>query len=352
MKLNRVVLIAFCSLLLWPLVAYAAQRRVIIDTDPGTDDAIAIMMAMRSPDLKIEAITAVYGNASLELTLANALRLVEIGDRTDIPVAAGASAPLVRKVPGGRGGGPHGSNGFGDIVLPEPKTKPVATPAVDLICQIVHKYPHEVSLIALGPLTNVALAMREEPGLASLIEEVVIMGGSLSRGNATPAAEANIYHDPEAARIVFHSGAKLTMVGLDPLPEGGLSEDDIKQLMASNKAVPQLAGKILAARWAGYRARPTFTPRKFIELPDPAAMAAFLDRSLFQWEQVYIDVETSGELTAGMTVAYRSGPMRGSEPRLGEPDIVSTEPVKPNCSAAIHVDGARWEKMMMDLLIR
>ncbi len=358
MKVSRSVLIQFCLLLVLPLVAYAAQRRVIIDTDPGTDDAIALFMAMRSPDLKIEAITAVYGaGGPIEQTLANALRLVEIADRTDIPVAGGAAGPLMRtrRIRPAKGG-VHGVNGLGGVVFPEPTTKPVVTSAPQLIREIIHKYPHEVSIVVLGPETNLALVLREEPGLASLIDEVVVMGGSLLRGNATPAAEANIYSDPEAARIVFHSGVKLTMVGLDPLLDGGLSKEDLQKLAASDKKVAQAAAKIAAGLWAGVRAGPPmwFTSPKFVDLPDPAAMAAFLDRSLFQWEQLYVDVETSGELTAGMTVPYRVAPMRRSPPLLGQPETSSliSDTFKPNCSAAVHVDGPRWVKMMMDLLTR
>ncbi len=353
MKVQCRVLTGIFLLFVLPLAAHSAQRRVIIDTDPGTDDAIALFMAMRSPDLKIEAITTVFGNVPVELALANALRLVEIGDRTEIPIAAGAGVPLVRgKVIEFT---VHGKNGLGDVVFPEPKTKPVATKAAQLIREIVRKYPHEVSIIVLGPETNLAQALREEPGLASLIDEVVVMGGSLSRGNITPAAEANIYHDPEAARIVFHSGVKLTMVGLDPLPDGGLSEDDVNRLRASEKKVPQAAAKILASRWARRRATGGAYPqRKYLGLPDPAAVAAFLDRSLFQYEQLYVDVETSGEITAGMTIGYRSAPEAWrSLHTLGQPnDWSRIGTFKPNCAAAVHVDGLRWEKLMMDLLIR
>src|SRR5438270_13538820 len=175
--------------------------RVIIDTDPGVSDALALLLAMRSPELKIEAITAVAGNVPLELTLPNALRMVEIAGRTDIPVAAGAKAPLVRRLV--TAAYAHGENGLGGAVFPEPTTKPVAQPAAEFIRDVVRKYPHEVTLIPVGPLTNIASALNLDPELASLIRGVVMMGGSLSGGNITPAAEFNVYVDPEAARIVF-----------------------------------------------------------------------------------------------------------------------------------------------------
>src|SRR5437016_6545388 len=200
--------------------------RVIIDTDPGVDDALALLLAMRSPELKIEAITPVAGNVPLELTLPTALRLVEIAGRTDIPVAAGARAPLVRRLVTATYA--HGENGLGGAVFPEPTTKPVAQPAAEYIRGIVRKYPHEVTLITLGPLTNIANALNGDQELAGLIRGLTMMGGSLSGGNITPAAEFNIYVDPEAARIVFQSGIPITMVGLDVMRKTSLSDETVR----------------------------------------------------------------------------------------------------------------------------
>ncbi len=174
--------------------AVAPSSRVIIDTDPGVDDALALLLAMRSPELKIEAITAVAGNVPLELTLPNALRMVEISGRTDIPVAAGAKAPLLRRLV--TAAYAHGENGLGGAVFPDPKIKPVAEPAAELIRQIVRKYPGEVTLIPVGPLTNIATALNPDSELAGMVRGIVMMGGSLSGGNITPAAEFNVYVDP------------------------------------------------------------------------------------------------------------------------------------------------------------
>src|SRR5713101_7719058 len=193
-----------------PQRAGSGPFRVIIDTDPGVDDALALLLAMRSPELKIEAITAVAGNVPLELTLPNALRMVEIAGRTDIPVAAGAKGPLLRRLV--TAACAHGENGLGGAVFPEPKIKPVADPAPEFIRQVVRKYPHEMTLITIGPLTNIATALNGDAELADMIKSLVMMGGSLSGGNITPAAEFNIYVDPEAARIVFQSGIPITKV--------------------------------------------------------------------------------------------------------------------------------------------
>src|ERR1700741_1695521 len=219
-----------------------APRRVIIDTDPGVDEAFALLLAMRSPELKIEGITPVAGNVPLDLTLPNALRVVEIAGRHDIPVAAGAKAPMVRRLVTATYA--HGDNGLGGAVFPEPKRKPIADSAADFIRETVRKYPGDVTLITLGPLTNVATALNSDNELPGMIKGIVMMGGSLSGGNITPAAEFNIYVDPEAARIVFQSGIPITMVGLDVTRKTSLTEDHVRALEAAQNNVSQAAAKI------------------------------------------------------------------------------------------------------------
>jgi len=336
--------------------------RVIIDTDPGVDDALALLLAMRSPELKIEAITPVAGNVLLELTLANALRMVEIAGRTDIPVAAGAKAPLLRRLV--TAAYAHGENGLGGAVFPEPKIKPVAEPAAELIRQIIRKYPGEVTLIPVGPLTNIATALNLDAELAGMVRGIVLMGGSLSGGNITPAAEFNIYVDPEAARIVFQSGIAITMVGLDATRKTSLTEDHVRTLEAAQNPVSQAAAKI--ARNAIEHNR----QRGFLVGPnmhDSLAVATFLDPSLVKLKDYYVDVETTGELTAGETLGYsptagdlRRKPdmekqvaqnmsIRGSAPTLAG---TKTSPVVrdkwvPNAKVALDVDSARF----FDLLI-
>src|SRR5207244_3341918 len=197
---------------------------------------------MRSPELKIEAITTVAGNVPLELTLPNALRMVEIAGRTEIPVASGARAPLVRRLV--TAAYAHGENGLGGAVFPEPKIKAVAEPASEIIRSIVRKYPGEVTLLTIGPLTNVATALNSDPELAGMVRKLVMMGGSLSGGNITPAAEFNIYVDPEAARIVFQSGIPITMVGLDVTRNTALTETHVQKLESGQNPVSQAAAKI------------------------------------------------------------------------------------------------------------
>jgi inosine-uridine nucleoside N-ribohydrolase len=339
-----------------------APRRVIIDTDPGVDDAFALLLAMRSPELKIEAITPVAGNVPLDLTLPNALRMTEIAGRDDIPVAAGAKSPLMRRLVTATYA--HGENGLGGTVFPEPKRKPVADPASVFIEQVARKYPHEVTLITLGPLTNLATALNSDPELASLIPGVVMMGGSLSGGNITPAAEFNLYVDPEAARIVFQAGIPITMVGLDVTRRTSLTEDHYKRLSAAQNPVSQAAAKIARnaidhTRSQGFLVGPN--------MHDSLAVAAFLDPSLLKWKDYYVDIEVMGELTAGQTLGYsplagdlRRKPemekeaaekmqIRGSAPTLAS---TRTSPVLrdkyvPNTKVAVDVDSAKF----FDLLI-
>ena len=176
-----------------PLTGQTSQRapsRVIIDTDPGVDDALALLLAMRSPELRIEGITPVAGNVPLDFTLPNALRMVEIAGRTDIPVAAGAKAPMLRRLV--TAAQVHGENGLGGAVFPEPTTKPVAEHAAEFIRKTIRKYPNEIILLTIGPLTNIGAALSSDPELAGMVPRLVMMGGSLSGGNVTPAAEFSI----------------------------------------------------------------------------------------------------------------------------------------------------------------
>ena len=339
--------------------------RVIIDTDPGVDDAFALLLAMRSPELKIEGITPVAGNVPLELTLPNALRMVEIAGRTDIPVAAGAKTPLTRRLV--TAAYVHGENGLGGAEFPEPKAKPVSEPAPEFIRTTVRKHPGEITLITIGPLTNVAMALDLDPDLHGMIPRIVMMGGSLSGGNITPAAEFNIYVDPEAARIVFQSGIPITMVGLDVTRKTGLTEAHVRRLEAAQNPVSQAAANIARHaiqhyREAGFLVDPN--------MHDSLAVAAFLNPSLLKWKEYYVDVETSGELTAGETLGYsptagddrrsaeaekkaaQTMTIRGSAPTLA---TTKTSPVLrdhyvPNTNVAMDVDTAGFFELLIGRL--
>jgi inosine-uridine nucleoside N-ribohydrolase len=328
--------------------APAKPRRIIIDTDPGIDDAMAIFLALRSPELKVEAITPVCGNVPLDLTLPNALRLVEIADRTDVPVAAGASHPLVRRLV--TSGHVHGANGLGGVEFPDPKIKPVRETAPEIIRRIVRENPGEIMIVAVGPLTNVALALRDDPELAGMIPQIAIMGGSLSGGNITPAAEFNLYVDPEAARIVFDARIPLTMVGLDATRKCVLSEAQIHQLEAAKNPVSQAAGKIMRATWERMKRGGEVT---VIALHDALTVASLIEPDVITLKDYYVEVETTGEWTAGQTLGYdghapvrKSPPMDTSMPGPAAPE----EPFKPNAKVAVGVNPDEFFHLLIPRL--
>src|ERR1700741_618359 len=212
----RVVLTSSFLLLVLVLICAIpalAAKKIIFDTDPGTDDALALMLALNSPELDVRAITVVPGNVTAEMGLENALRMVSLANRCDIPVAAGAQHPLFQKLITAEFW--HGKNGLANVELPPSKCKVDSRFGPDLIIQLVHAAPHEITLVPVGPLTNIALAVEMDPSIVALVKEVILMGGSISGGNVNAAAEANIYNDPEAAQIVFQAGWPLTMVGLE-----------------------------------------------------------------------------------------------------------------------------------------
>jgi len=322
--------------------ANGKPRRLIIDTDPGVDDALAIFLALKSPEIKIEAITPVAGNVPLDFTLPNALKLLEVAGRTDIPVAAGASQPLSRQLI--TAANVHGNNGLAGVEFPAPKLRPIATSAPQLIRRIVSGSPGEISIVAIGPLTNLALALRADPQLASQIRSITIMGGSLSGGNITPAAEFNSYVDPEAAQIVYRSGARITMVGLDVTRKVALSEAHIQKLESAANPAGRAAGRIWRAT---LELRRGGSSGGQLLVHDALALGAYIDPSFVTLQDLHIEVETKGELTAGETVGYRKAPMRRSAPMAGAADVNEDTAFQPNARVAVDVDARRFLSFLM-----
>jgi inosine-uridine nucleoside N-ribohydrolase len=186
------------------VAASASPRKVIIDTDPGTDDAIAILLALNSPEVDVRAITVAPGNVTVQQGLENALNLVSLANRSDIPVAGGAEHPLFEKLATAEFW--YGKNGLANVDLPASRCKADARFAADLIIPMIHEARHEITLVPIGPLTNIAMAILKYPSIVPLVKGVTLMGGSVSGGNVNAAAEANIFGDPEAAQIVFQAG--------------------------------------------------------------------------------------------------------------------------------------------------
>src|SRR5579864_8301345 len=213
--MKRCVSLSILLVLLCCFVNAVVQspRRVIIDTDPGIDDAMAILLALNSPELKVEALTVVPGNVDGKQGLENALKILSLAGRCDVTVSGGAQHPLNQRLITAQYW--HGPNGLAGVELPASKCKADPRFGPDLIIELVHKYPHELTLIPVGPLTNIALAVSKDPSIAGLVKNIVIMGGSITGGNVNGASEANIYNDPEAASIVFGAGWMVTMIGSD-----------------------------------------------------------------------------------------------------------------------------------------
>jgi inosine-uridine nucleoside N-ribohydrolase len=272
----------------------------LLDTDPGIDDAMALLFALASPELELLGITTVFGNVAVEQTARNALHILDVGGRPDLPVVAGAAQPLVR--PPFASSGFHGADGLGNLNLPAPERAPTewAGGAPAFIADTVLARPGEITLIAVGPLTNLAHALQHEPRLASAVRQVILMGGAVyCPGNITPVAEANIYHDPEAARLVFAAGWPVTLVGLDVTMQTCQTPADLEALARVGTPVADFVARLLPCYLQSYQTRHGLN---VVPTHDPSAIAFALDPSLFTTRRVPLYVEIEGRCS-GQTVA-------------------------------------------------
>ncbi len=242
----------------------------------------------------------------------------------------------------------HGNNGLGGVEFPAPKIHPIAETAPQLIRRIVHQSPGEVSIVAIGPLTNLALALRDDAQLASQIRSITVMGGSLSGGNITPAAEFNSYVDPEAAQLVYRSGARITMIGLDVTRKVVLTDSMVQRLESAANPAGRAAGRIMRATLE--QMRRTGVDGGHLLVHDALAMGSLIDPSFVKLEELHIEVETQGELTAGETVGYRRAPMRRSAPLQGAPDVSEGPAFQPNAKVAVDVDAERYLSFLIGRL--
>lgn len=281
-------------------------RRIILDCDPGHDDAMAILLAWGASEVEVAAITTVAGNHPLELTTLNALRVCELAGVRDVPVAAGCASPLLRELV--TAPEIHGEAGLEGHEWPRPSLRPVPEHAVDLITELVMSSPGEITLVPVGPLTNLAVALRREPRLARRVREVVVMGGSFTRGNTTPAAEFNVFVDPEAAAIVFAAGWPLTMVGLDVTEQAVAGQQQLERIAALGTPVSAAVIELLSF-YAGNSLRQT--GREAPPVHDPCAVARVARPHLLEVREARVEVEVTGRLTAGMTVTDFRPPAGG-----------------------------------------
>lgn len=274
-------------------------KKIIFDTDPGVDDTMALTFALRSPELEVVGVTSVFGNAAGPITAQNALRLVELEGNDHIPVAHGADRGII--VPAIElASEVHGADGMGNTNQPAPKGKLLDISAAQFIVETVMANPGEITLVPVGPLTNIGLALRLEPRIAEMAKEVIIMGGAAYiPGNITPLAEANIYHDPHAAQMVFSAGWQVTMVGLDATHQVVMQNSHFDKIFSANNPAANLLREITPC----YRSffNDVYALDGAVYTHDPSAVAYAIDPSLFEVRKAPIVMETEG-LCMGKTI--------------------------------------------------
>jgi pyrimidine-specific ribonucleoside hydrolase len=304
-------------------------RPVVLDCDPGHDDALAITLALARPELDLLGITTVAGNSPLVNTTRNALRVLALLGRSDVPVAAGAERPLLRE-----SWTPvefHGESGLDGADLPEPGAEPRPEGALALTEALVAAAGRPVSLVATGPLTNVALLLRARPRILGGIERICLMGGSLGEGNTTASAEFNIWQDPEAAAIVFGSGIPISMMGLDVTHRALFLEADVARLAALGTRIARVWVDLLHFFAAYHRRRYGWDGSP---IHDAVAVAHLAVPGLVTTELLRVDVEMAGDLTRGRTVADREGLRR----------------LPPNVEVGVDIDRARFVDLLVEAI--
>jgi inosine-uridine nucleoside N-ribohydrolase len=303
---------------------------VLIDCDPGHDDAIALLLALASPELEVLGVTTVAGNSTLANTTANALTVLEIAGRADVPVAAGCDRPLLR--PLRTAAHVHGPSGMEGPLLDPPTARAVEEHAVDFMAAAIDGSSRPITLLALGPLTNVALLLRRHPDVAAGIERVVVMGGSIGLGNTTPSAEFNMWVDPEAAAVVFDSGMDLTMVGLDVTHEARLGAAHGDLLRPSGRSGALVADLLdFFVRFHGRTYGMESSP-----IHDAVVVAHVVWPGLVATERLAVAVETASSLTVGRTVV----------------DRWRVTDAEPNAHVAVGIDPDRFPELVVERLAR
>ena len=287
-----------------------ARTRVVIDTDPGVDDAVAILLALASPEIEVLALTTVAGNVSLDKTTLNARRLLALAQRHDVLVAAGCAQPLAG--PSGDASEVHGNDGLGDLEWPEPDVALSALHAADLLADLISQGP--LTIVAIGPLTNLATLLERRPGIEAGVERVVIMGGASFEGNVTPAAEFNIWADPEAARRVLAAHWPITLMPLDLTHQAFLNDGDLAFL----RSLAGEVGRRTAAVLEPYaRFHEEWYGNRDLVMHDAMAVYEVLDPSAITKQGVAISVETGGEHSRGATWIDRRRVHADSQIQIG-----------------------------------
>ncbi|KAL2339357.1 hypothetical protein Fmac_007297 [Flemingia macrophylla] len=314
-------------------------KKIIIDTDPGIDDAMAIFLALRSPEVEVIGLTTIYGNVYTTLATRNALHLLEVAGREDIPVAEGSHVTLTKGTKLRVADFVHGTDGLGNQNFPPPKGKPLEESAASFLVHQAKVNPGKVTVVALGPLTNIALAIQLDPEFAKNIGQIVLLGGAFAvNGNVNPAAEANIFGDPDAADVVFTSGADVLAVGINVTHQVIMTGSDRENLASSNGKFAQYLNKILDIYFS-YHEEAYNT--KGVYLHDPTALLVAVNPSLITCIEGIVRVQTTG-ITRGLTLLHNK------QKRFGEINEWSN---KPTVKVAVTVDAPTVVKLVMDRLM-
>lgn len=304
--------------------------KIILDVDPGIDDAMAIALALKTKGVELLGLTTVAGNLPLDKTTDNAAKILKLL-AAKCQVYPGMAEPLVRKLHTAEQ--IHGPTGLGYLDLPKAHEYIEEMHAVDFIVDEINKNPHEVTLIAVGPLTNVAQAIKKDKTIVDKVKEIVVMGGAIfTAGNVTPAAEFNMYVDPESADIVFNSGAKVTLVGLDVTLQVLLTQEHIDILKSQGGKLGTAVGSMTDYYLERYK---DHNKLKGCALHDPLAVGVALDRTLVKTQHIYVAVETKGEFTSGQTVG----------------DVYNRYGKQPNIHVCTEIDNERFIKTFMETLL-
>ncbi|MGY4707442.1 nucleoside hydrolase [Candidatus Bipolaricaulota sp. J31] len=307
----------------------AAAKKAILDCDPGHDDALAIVLACAAEEIELLGITTVAGNQTVDKTTHNALRILTLIG-AEVPVARGAERPLISPLV--TAPEIHGESGLDGAELPDPAFGPLPEHAVEFLVRTIREAPEPVILVPTGPLTNVALALRLAPDIAGRIERIILMGGAARESNATPAAEFNIYADPEAAHIVFTSGIPITMVGLDVTHRALFTPEEIARLSQGGPVRRTFAG--LLAFYAAASER--YMGIRGAVLHDPLAVAAAIDPGILATEPLHVEVELCGTHTRGATVV----------------DLYRVTGRPPNAEVALDLNLPRFKELLWRALER
>ncbi|WP_371596245.1 nucleoside hydrolase [Streptomyces sp. NBC_00564] len=312
---------------------------VIIDCDTGVDDALALLFAVRHPGLDLRAVTCVAGNTDVDGVVRNTLTVLEQAGAPDIPVARGAERPLIEPLRTARH--VHGQDGMGDLGLPAPTRVPVDVDAVTLLRREILASPRPVTLIPTAPLTNIALLLRTHPEVVGNIERIVFMGGAVATGNATPVAEFNVWHDPEAAAILLTAGVPITMYGLDVFQQVLVPAADVQRLRSSSEPRLRLAGELLAQRDPATSGDPTPTGG----LGDAGAVCAVVAPEGITTAHLPVEVSLAPGPTRGQTIVDR-------RPRHGESEIHGGASEQRLVDVALGVDVERYVKLWLTTVER